>query len=128
MSNVVLDASAVLAYLHNEKGAEIVERDIIGACVSAINATEVVTKLLERRFACSDVQAIMESFQLRIISFDASMMYRTAELRLLTRHLGLSLGDRACLTVAEYLKLPVLTADKQWLNIQSLSIEIICIR
>lgn len=128
MSNVVLDASAVLAYLHNEKGAEIVERDIIGACVSAINATEVVTKLLERGFACSDVQAIMESFQLRIISFDASMMYRTAELRLLTRHLGLSLGDRACLAVAEYLKLPVLTADKQWLNIQSLSIEVICIR
>ncbi len=35
-----------------------------------------------------------------------------------TRHLGLSLGDRACLALGIALKVPVYTAEKAWKKVK----------
>ncbi|EDN66875.1 PilT-like protein [Beggiatoa sp. PS] len=114
MSNVVLDASALLAFLHNEKGAERVAKNVHGAIISTVNLTEVMTKLFEKGLTRETIQRILKALHLEMVNFDAEMASKAAELRLITRHLGLSLGDRACLAVAEQLNLPVLTTDKQW--------------
>jgi ribonuclease VapC len=128
VSHVVLDASALLAFLHHEKGAERVAKDVHGAVICTVNLTEVMTKLFEKGLTRETIQRILKALHLKIVNFDAEMASKAAELRLVTHHLGLSLGDRACLAVAEQLHLPVLTTDKQWLKIENISIEIICVR
>jgi ribonuclease VapC len=64
---------------------------------------------------------------LQIVDFDQASAQRTAELRSLTRNFGLSLGDRACLALAEKLGCPALTSDKSWTRLQ-LRIPIVAIR
>ncbi|WP_051758091.1 hypothetical protein [Prauserella rugosa] len=51
----------------------------------------------------------------------------TAELWPHTRHQGLSLGDRACLALAQRLDRPALTADQAWKNLD-LAVDVQLIR
>ena len=114
MTRAVLDASAILALLHDEPGAAEVERWIADGVVSAVNLAEVVGKLLEAGMPEEPTLTAIEGLALDVIAFDAAMAVRAGALRPLTRSLGLSLGDRACLATAQQLKLPVITADRTW--------------
>jgi PIN domain nuclease of toxin-antitoxin system len=69
----------------------------------------------------------LDSLGLEIVEFDASLAYQAGFLRTLTKRIGLSLGDRACLVLAQYLNLPALTADRAWESL-SLGIAIQVIR
>jgi PIN domain nuclease of toxin-antitoxin system len=113
---VVLDASAVLAYLQDESGSEKV--DVVlsegRAIISAVNLAEVVGKLLEAGLPESSVKIVMENLELQIEPLDDKQAWKTGMLRMSTREFGLSLGDRACLALAHIKKLPIVTADKQW--------------
>ena len=113
---VVLDASAVLAYLQDESGCEKV--DVVlsegRAIMSAVNYAEVVGKLLEAGLLESSVKTVMGNLELHIEPLDDKQAWETGMLRMSTREFGLSLGDRACLALAYIKKLPVVTADKQW--------------
>jgi len=113
---VVLDASAVLAYLQDEMGSEKVEWVLSAGrgVMSAVNFAEVVGKLLETGMPESSLKVVMENLELQIESLDDQQAWKTGLLRMSTRELGLSLGDRACLALAHFKKLPVMTADKQW--------------
>lgn len=113
---VVLDASAVLAYLQDETGHEKVHEVLVEGrgIVSAVNAAEVVGKLLEAGLTGLSVKSIMDNLELQIESFDDEQAWETGKLRPSTREIGLSLGDRACLALAYVKKLPVITADKHW--------------
>jgi PIN domain nuclease of toxin-antitoxin system len=68
-----------------------------------------------------DIRRILDSMALEIVPFDQAQALRTGLLRSHTRHMGLSLGDRACLALAEHLAVPAFTADRIW---QSLNIGI----
>ena len=46
MSRVILDASAVLALLGNEPGAELVQRMLPDSVILSVNLAEVVTRLI----------------------------------------------------------------------------------
>jgi ribonuclease VapC len=119
LSNAVLDASAILAFLNQETGHQRVAellRD--GAVVSAVNLAEVAARLSEAGGSDSQIRIILDVLQLEVAAFGADLAYRTAMLRLPTRHLGLSLGDRACLALAEQLGLPAVSADRAWGNLQ----------
>jgi len=113
---VVLDASAVLAYLQDENGSEKV--DVVlsegKAIMSAVNYAEVVGKLLEAGLPESSVKVVMENLELQIEPLDDKQAWKIGMLRMSTKEFGLSLGDRACLALADIKKLPVVTADKQW--------------
>jgi len=70
------------------------------------------------------VVAVMD---LRVVPFDGLQARTAARLRSTTRHAGLSLGDRACLALADRLGYPVVTADRVWASLE-VGIEIIMIR
>ncbi len=111
---MVLDASALLALLHNEPGAAHVNDAIDGGIVSAVNWSEVVQKSLHRGV---NVDGMLEEFSevgLVVEPFTAELAESAARLWEATKHQGLSLADRACLALALERKEPVLTADRTW--------------
>lgn len=128
MREYVLDASAVLAVLNEEPGSDAVIQFIAtGAVVSTVNLSEIVTKLSERGMPEEIIRETLASLSIIISDFDRTVAYKAGLLRLSTKQWGLSLGDRACLALAQHLKLPAVTADKVWGNL-SLPIDIRIIR
>lgn len=114
MSDVVLDASAVLALLQDEPGSDIVARSLPGAALSAVNLSEVVAKLTELGLSEADVHAALQGLGLVIHSFEDEMAYATGLLRSRPKSLRLSLGDRAALALGRRLSALVLTTDRAW--------------
>jgi ribonuclease VapC len=130
----VLDASALLAYLRDEPGAEGVSEAIAGgAVVSTVNLAEVLSHAAGRG---SDPAGLVERMTERgllggaiaVEPFTTADAVETARLRPLTREAGLSLGDRACLALARRLKAPALTADLAWAQAGDLAVELQQIR
>jgi len=121
----ILDASAVLAYLQNEKGKEKVEAILETSAIGRVNVTEVLTKLIEKGMSFENAKEIFDNLDLQIIEFDENQSLKAAELRLLNNHLGLSLGDRCCLALAILGNLPAVTADKNWAGLNVCKIEVI---
>ena len=114
MSDVVLDASALLAVLRAEPGAERVEEHLGGAAIGAVNLSEVVAKLIEDGVPEAQIRLAIERLELDVHAFDAEHACTAGLLRKMTRALGLSFGDRACLALARSLGVPALTADRSW--------------
>jgi ribonuclease VapC len=110
----VLDASAVLAMVHGESGAERVKAVLPLAALSSVNLAEVVTKLVQRRMPRDAIADLLQDFDLDLHSFDEALALETGALWASTRGRGLSLGDRACLALARRLGARVLTADRAW--------------
>jgi PIN domain nuclease of toxin-antitoxin system len=106
----VLDASAVLALLHEEPGASEVAPWIGEGAISTVNAAEVVGKLIEAGMPDGAALDALDGLGLD----DPEMGAQAGILRGRTRALGLSLGDRACLATALVLDMPVVTADRNW--------------
>lgn len=127
MSKVVVDASAILALLNQEKGSEEISQWIGKAFISSVNLSEVVAKLAEGGVTEADIEEILSNLNLEVVPFSQEQALRAGILRPSTKSLGLSLGDRACLALGLYLKLPILTADKLWSNL-NLAVEIRLIR
>jgi len=110
----VLDASALIAVIFREAGSDVVEPVLKRAAMSAVNLSEVAAKLIDRGYTIADAQASVQAFQLDVRPFDNGQALAAASLRATTRSRGLSLGDRACLALAESLNATVLTADRAW--------------
>lgn len=123
----VLDASAVLAMLHGEPGADIVQELLETAAISSVNWSEVVQKALEGQTEIEGLRQEFEALGLEILPFTAALAETTARLRSSTRQAGLSLGDRACLALAAMLDLPAVTTDRIWADL-GLAIDIRVVR
>jgi ribonuclease VapC len=115
----VLDASALLAVLLGEPGAERVEPHLPGAVMSAVNLSEAAGKLMEKGAPLEAVKAAIAAVGLEIIAFDEVQAMAAADLRVRTRALGLSLGDRACIALGEMRGGTVFTCDRAWAQIDS---------
>lgn len=114
MAEAVLDASAVLAFLRREPGAEIVRRVMPRSLLCSVNLTEVVSKLIERGASVVESLQIARSLPYRIVSYDEDIASDAGALWGRTRSTGLSLSDRACLALARREQLPALTTDQRW--------------
>ncbi len=114
MASIVFDASAILAHLNEEPGAERASAFLGNAIICAVNYSEIVAKLVERGASLSLIRPALSRYGLEIVPFDGDLAERAGALRAKTRAFGLSLGDRACLALAERSRLPVLTADHMW--------------
>ena len=112
-SAVVLDASALLALLQDEPGSDRVLEALPGALICSVNLSEVVAKLAELDMPEGEIHRAL-SLGLEIVPFDEDLAYQAGLLRPGTRSAGLSLGDRACLALAQSRSLPALTTDRAW--------------
>jgi PIN domain nuclease of toxin-antitoxin system len=110
----VLDASAILAVLQGEAGKTKIERVLSRAAISAVNHSEVLAHLIERSMPRREVERAIASLDLEVVPFDAAQSAAAAALRPATRHLGLSLPDRACLALAKLRRQPAYTTDRAW--------------
>jgi PIN domain nuclease of toxin-antitoxin system len=112
---MVLDASAVLAFLLAEPGATQVEDAIdAGALLSSINLAEIMTRLVRDGIDPGEAAQILSELPVTIVACGRSTALAAGALLKETRALGLSLGDRACLALAREQARPVLTADQAW--------------
>lgn len=124
---MILDASALLAYLQQEQGCLLVEHGLPVAFMSTVNWCEVVQKLHARSIDDKAIGKNLEILGLRFIAFNKQHADTAGELWPMTAPFGLSLGDRACLATGLIEKMPIMTADKIWQNLP-LSLEIQLIR
>lgn len=125
--SAVFDSSALLAIAFRESGAEVAARALSGALLSAVNAAEVVSRLVDSGASPADAQATLLAFGLTIHPFDTAQAIDAGLLRAATRQLGLSLGDRACMALARRERARAITADRSWAALD-LGIEIELIR
>lgn len=125
----VLDTSALLAWIQGEPGGDYVANLLTQECkLSAVNLAELVTKLLDNNHSAPQNLGLqLRTLGIEICVFNETQAISSGMLRKQTRAKGLSLGDRACLSLAKELQAVVLTGDKAWKELD-LPIEILDIR
>ena len=116
MASAVLDSSAVLAVLNGEPGVDKIAEVLTDALLSTVNYAEVVAKLVEHGTSLVEAKTALQSIALTTVDFDIALAQRTGELRAETRKRGLSLGDRACLSLAQREGVAAITADRSWIG------------
>jgi ribonuclease VapC len=128
MSSIVLDASALLAVLNGETGADKLTPQLLSNSTSStVNLAEVQGKLVDRGLSPRDAWEATLSPIREATAFTAEHARTAGNLIAQTRALGLSLGDRACLALGLALQAPVYTADQSWRSLK-LGIRIHVIR
>lgn len=127
--DAVLDASALIALLWDEPGAQAVERLLGRAVVSAVNWAEVLQRYRAHGIDTADKRESVEALGVGIAGFTPEDAEAAAELWQPTRAAGLSLADRACLALARRLGLPAHTADRDWSKVGvGVGVEVVLIR
>lgn len=109
----VLDASAVLARLKHEPGADMVEQALLGgACCSTANWSETVQKLLREGRSPTVSRGLLDSYGLRLEPVtDADAEWAAGRWR---PGESLSLANRLCMALGARLDAQILTADQSW--------------
>lgn len=127
----VLDASALLAVTKGEKGAETVMELIESndCVISSVNMAEVATRMLHLGLPVNELKRALRLFNMDVIDFNEEQAIASAELRLLTKSAGLSLGDRACLGLAKLMDGTAVTSDRTWMTIaEAVGVKVMMIR
>lgn len=117
--DVMLDASAVLALIQNERGAEQVLKLLPRALISAVNFAEVIAKLVRKTKNPGVVVRQLSLLKLRVVPWNEVSAQHSARFAHLAE-LGLSFGDRACITEAAIAGTRILTADRQWKELKEI--------
>ncbi len=123
----VLDASAILSLLQREDGADLVAPLLPQAVISTINWAEVLQRLIRSGLPIEGYREELEAEGLDLLDFTPQDAEHVARLWASTSPAGLSLGDRACLSLAQRLGLPAFTADRTWVSL-NLGVEVRLIR
>lgn len=127
MTETVLDASAILADIWDEPGAEVVRAARPGAIISAVNFAEFISKLIDRGMSGEEARLFVDRLAYQVVAADEAQALIAGMLREKTRRSGLSLGDRFCLALAQEIAAPILTSDRAWADLD-LGVEIVLIR
>jgi PIN domain nuclease of toxin-antitoxin system len=121
VADYAIDSSSVLVFAFGEPGAEMVvgiaADDRNHLFISSVNMAEVLAKMIDKGIPIDTAGEIIAPLALDEIPFDHWHAFLSSELREVTRHHGLSLGDRSCLALGLSKKVPVLTSDRKWLDV-----------
>jgi len=123
----VADASAILALLKREVFDGFAPERLFRTTISAVNLSEVLERLYSGGVDEASADVAVEELNLRVVDFDPSQARLAAQLRRSTRALGLSLGDRACLALAQTLGCAAVTADRAWAALD-IGVDVVLIR
>jgi ribonuclease VapC len=118
MTSVVLDASAVLALVRDEPGADKVTPHVGRAAISAVNLQEVIKELSLSGLDATTIRELLDELRLDVRAHDVEAAYAAAGLHAQTKEFGRGLGDRSCLALAIQLGVPALTADREWKRVK----------
>ena len=127
----VMDSSALLAVSKGELGAEYVMEllQTQDCVISSVNAAEVATRLLDMGLPAQELDRAVSLFRLDIVDFNYEQALACANLRVHTKSAGLSLGDRACLTLSKLMDGCAVTADHAWVDIkEAAQVRVLMIR
>ena len=111
---IVLDASALLAYLFSEHGCDVVAEQIESSCLSSVNLTEVIARFVRDGHSAEAVYQQLAGSGIEVVPFLAEDAVLAAGLITHTQKHGLSLAHRACLALALRRNIPAFTADQIW--------------
>ncbi|MFZ4070566.1 MAG: PIN domain-containing protein [Caulobacterales bacterium] len=114
MARAVLDASAVIALLRDEAGADVIAGFIGDALISTVTLQEVVKALLVRGFTLELARTMIEALHLEPRAHTVEDAFAAAALYAATKARGCGLGDRTCMALAIAEGLPAITTDKEW--------------
>ncbi len=129
MTEVILDASALLALLKNEPGGAKVAEVVMSSRMSAVNYAEVVSHFIHAGMPAPEVDAMLDPLPMTLVEADADLARIAGRLRLITSNAGLSLGDRFCLALAARDGLPAWTADRKWRSVaEAAGVVVVVIR
>ena len=129
MSGYVLDASALLALLRNETGANAVADILDGALMSTVNVAEVVQIQAQQGVAAETSRMIFDSLPIIAMPPSREIAIAAGAMETMTRRKGLSLGDRFCLALAHDQSAIAVTADRAWTEIATdVGVEVQLIR
>ena len=104
----------MLTYLHQEPGQDAVGEALNLSILSAVNAAEVLTKLIQRGEPVAEAVQSLLVLPCQIVSVDVELGLSAGRIHAATRKRGVSLGDAVCLALALREDLPALTADRTW--------------
>lgn len=123
---IVLDASALLAFLFREEGSGRVAQVIAESCMSSVNLSEVIGRFVRDGQSAVEVVTRLTASPIEFVPFLSEDAAIAATLIPVTSAHGLSLADRACLSLAVARRLPVYTADRIWSRLNlSVGVELI---
>ncbi|GLI98807.1 MULTISPECIES: type II toxin-antitoxin system VapC family toxin [unclassified Sphingobium] len=128
MASVVFDASALLALLRDEPGADVVASHMGDGLISAVNLQEVIKALLRRGIGIEVVREMIDALHLDVRPHKIEDAFAAGELYLSTEKYGSGLGDRSCMALAISEKLPALTADKEWSKVKVKGLKVMLVR
>ena len=126
-NKVILDASALLALIQEESGAEMIKPLLKFSVMSTVNIAETLSVLQRANITPQEGLVLITDIITTIIPFDLEQAEQAAKLYLLVQSKGLSLADRACIALGIKLQIPIYTADKIWkeLKINGADIQLI---
>jgi ribonuclease VapC len=124
----VLDATALIAIVETEPGYKRIEELLRNSTISAVNLAESANKLVERGAPAEMVRQVLVKLNLTVEDWTEEMAYRSTEFTRFNKSHGLSLGDRACLTLAKQLHATAVTSDRAWRRIPSLGVSVMIFR
>lgn len=128
LARAVLDASAVIALLRDEPGADLVAAYAGDALISAVNLQEVVKALLQRGFTADVARTMIDALHLEVRDHRVDDAYAAATLHDATKAQGSGLGDRTCMALAIAERLPAVTTDREWADLSIPGLTIILAR
>jgi len=127
--SAVVDASATMALMLGEPGADLVRDIVRGSLMSAVNVSECCARGVERGASADTVLSILTMYEIVVVPFDLPLALEAARLREPTRGQGASLGDRACLALGGTRNLPIYTGDRRLAEVgPTLGIDVRLIR
>ena len=128
MIEYILDSTALIALVGLEPGSQRVGGLLDNSAVSAVNLAETANKLLEKGFSQEEVRQSLAKLDLKVEDWSEAMAYRSVQFTRFNKSHGLSLGDRACLTLAKHFQATAVTSDRTWRRLPSLDVRIMILR
>jgi PIN domain nuclease of toxin-antitoxin system len=125
---VVFDASAILALLRGEAGADGVAALIGDGVISAVNYQEVVVALVRRGIPVAVALDMLDALHLDVRAHDRDSAVAAAALYPATREYGCGLGDRTCMALAIAENVPALTTDREWQRVEAAGLRVRLVR
>jgi ribonuclease VapC len=124
----VLDASALIALLKAEPGADMLAAAIADAAMSVVNLAEVISHFAHLGMPENAINAMLQPLPITLLPADPALARVAGQLRRITASAGLSLGDRFCLALARQEGRPAWTADRAWQDVaHAVGVEVVLV-